>query len=312
MGMHQYSDHAGMRDGRSMSGARLWAEAEAEREAEYLRGIPNKMGSELALLHDVAASIYRYVPQAAKVIDLGPGTLRAFRKKTLPLVQALNSSTCLIVDKSAAFLHDIKVGAHSAGVNITPIEADFFLGNARYQEGDEPALVCAFGGIISNLIAPISPELPYDLLSSTLHNFAKSINHGWLLLAFDSSEDSKEITAYYTKHALFQLNVFDRMAAELSIEGDFDPKAFDYVARWHASSSQLGHMAVLNRPLHFTIDGETFSLSAGQALHLKNSFKFPDDFFELCCVRADLSIIQRWALADSRYYLLAKPPAPSR
>jgi uncharacterized SAM-dependent methyltransferase len=306
MGMHQYSDHAGMRDGKSMSGARLWAEAEAEREAAYRNGVTNKMGAELALIQEVAAALATYIPQAANLIELGPGTLHSFRHKTMPLLRALKSPQCLIIDKSPAFLKDIKISEAAVGVSIVPIEEDFFLGKTLHQIADQPVLVCAFGGIISNLIAPLSAAMPTALLTSTLHKFALTIRHGWLLIAFDSSADPQEITAYYAKHALFQLNIFDRMQVELPMSEAFDPTAFDYVPHWNAAAHQLGHMAVLNRDLDFTIDAVPIALKKGQVLHLKNSYKFPDDFFEQCCAKAALPIVQSWQRDTARAYLLRK------
>ena len=306
MGPHQYIDHAGMRNGKSMSGARLWAEAEAAREAEYTSGSPNKLGTELALLQDVAHDIHNFIPSGAKVIELGPGTLRSFRKKTLPLIRALKSNDCLIIDISAAFLKDITVAESAAGIRITPIEEDFFAGASNYQKGNEPVLVCAFGGIISNLVAPLSDTLPEKLLSDTLANYSNTIRNGWMLVAFDSSEDPEAITAYYSKHALFQLNIFDRMLVELPLEGDFDPGAFDYKTNWRAASNQLGHMAFVNRDLDFKLAGHAFSFKKGHALHIKNSFKFASDFFEKCCTLAHLKIAHSYTLGNSRCYLLRK------
>ncbi len=306
MGPHQYNDHAGMRDGRSMSGARLWAEAEAQREIEHLNGTPNKLGAELMLVDTVAASIDHHVPFGTKVIELGPGTLRSFRKKTIPLLRALQTRSCIIVDKSAAFLKDIKVSEQALGLEITPLDDDFFIGDHSFQQDDRPALVCAFGGVISNLVAPVSLLEPMELLSGTLKNFANAIHRGWLLVAFDSTDDSKDVSAYYAKHALFQLNIFDRMAVELPITGDFDPAAFAYVAKWLPESRQLAHLAVLQRDLNFAIGQQSFALKQGQNFHLKNSFKFSEAFFEQCVQRAGLSVIKRWICADSRFYLLGK------
>lgn len=306
MGVHQYSDHAGMRGGRSMSGARLWAEAEAQREVEYSLGDPNKLGAELVLLGEVAQSLRTYVPVGTDVIELGPGTLRAFKKKTMPLLRALDSKNCYIVDKSAAFLHDIKIGITRDKVSIHSIEADFFQDGNKALLSEHPALACAFGGIISNLVAPLCNSLPTEVLVSTLQNFVKTISEGWILVAFDSSNDRDEITTYYEKHALFQLNIFDRMLVELPMAGDFDPSVFIYQTEWRPTSRQLAHLAVAARNMEFKLGEESFFLQQGQKLHLKNSYKFAPDFFESCCTAAGLKLTARWSRDETWCYLLHK------
>jgi len=308
MGGYQYSDHAGMRDRWSMSGARLWAEAEAQRETDYKTGHPNKLGAELALLSDVASEIAAHVPLGTTVVELGPGTLRAFRKKTEPLLRALNSPRCYIVDTSVAFLHDVQVSANARGMHVSPIEADFFLGQTLEVTGGVPMLACSFGDLISNLIAPISDSLPKEQLSSTLHNFAEAIDQGWLLITFDSSTDAEDIIAYYSKHPLFQLNILDRMAVELPVTGDFDPEAFTYATEWRTGSNQLAHIAVLNKDMDFALDNQAFALRAGQRFHVKNSFKFDPAFFETCCGLAKLKVLHHWSRGSSFCYLLAKTP----
>jgi len=309
MGLHQYSDHAGMRDGKSMSGARLWAEAEASREADYAKGLSNKAGAELETLKAAAQSITDMLPRQTNVLELGPGPLQAFRVKTLPVLQALHSTDYVMIDLSAAFLKDIKTGTKIAGLSLTAIEDDFFCAQKPYIESDAPVLVCAFGGIISNLIAPLSDSPPEALLIATLAGFAKTLARGWLLVTFDSSDDGARVSDYYRRHALFQLNIFDRMAVELPLEGAFDPKAFDYTPEWRSGAHQLGHIATVNRDLHFCLDGQAIHLEKGRRLHLKNSFKFAPAFFEYCCAQANLSVIHRW-VKDEAYCLLLRTNQP--
>jgi uncharacterized SAM-dependent methyltransferase len=306
MGVHQYKDHAGMRNGRSVSGGTLWAEADEERMEMHRKGLVNKAGLEIDLLQEVAATISIYVPKNICVIELGPGTLGAFQSKTLPILKALDRRECTIVDSSPAFLKNICREKEAMNLTIKPVEDDFFLSSNIYQETSDPALLCSFGGIISNLIAPKDTSPPQELLTVTLKIFAEKINSGWILLSFDSEADEREIVDYYKKHALFQLNVFDRMVVELPIERDFDPNAFEYVPLWIPSSRQLAHCAETARMLSFAIGSRSFVLPKGERLHLKNSFKFSTQFFEACCADASLTVEHHWSASNSHAYLLKK------
>ena len=131
-----------------------------------------------------------------------------------------------------------------------------------------------------------------------------------MLIGFDSDQNGEQIKAYFRKHALFQLNIFDRMVAELSIKGDFDPKAFSYEPEWIASSGQLVHTAIVNRDMAFKINETPIVLTKRQKLHIKNSYKFTPDFFEKCCEIVGLHVVYAWGDSSSaKVYLLRIEPS---
>lgn len=228
-----------------MSGPRLWAEAEAAREAQGIAGKTNLVSAEQNLLRQVAAEIPGYMPLGAHIVELGPGTLSAFSKKTLPIIHALQTEEVTLVDGSAAFLRDIAASNSFPGIKIQPIEDDFFEGDHFYHLGEDPDLVCTFGSTISNIVAPRSDELPKNALIAALTNFSQAINKGSLLVGFDSSQDGERLKSYYEAASPFFLSIFDRMAVELPVSASFDPKAFDYKADWNPRSGQLAHMATV-------------------------------------------------------------------
>ena len=262
------------------------------------------VNAETNLLHKVAEEISDHMPSGTTVIDLGPGTTTAFRNKTLPLVHKLQSKTCILIDESVAFLQQIAgINELNNSLKIKPVLDDFFENETAYCE--EPALVCSFGSTISNIINPLSPLPPQAALVKSLSNMAHAANKGWMLVGFDSDQDGEHIKNYFQKHALFQLNIFDRMAAELPLTGDFDPLAFDYKPEWIAESGQLAHMAVVRKDMHFKIGNAEISLNAGQELHIKNSYKFKPEFFERCCALAGLEIAKVWSdHSPAKIYLL--------
>jgi uncharacterized SAM-dependent methyltransferase len=290
VGMHHYADHAGVRDGKSTSGAKLWIELDAAREAQAIGGMANLVGAEYDLLREASSEIYKYIPAGIRVVELGPGTLSAFKKKTLPIIKALQSAECTIVDGSSAFLGEISASADLHGLDIKPIMDDFFSVDHPYRNDGEPNLFCVFGSTVSNIISPFSDELPKNALIESLRSLSHVTKEGWLLITFDADQDGKRIESYYEAHKLFQLNIFDRINVELPVDARFDPKAFDYEAEWRSHSSQLGHMAIVTRDLQFSVDNTDISLSRGKKLYMKNSYKFMPDFFEKCCKLAGLEL----------------------
>lgn len=310
MGAHQYAAHAGQQNGRSMSGSALWARAEQDREDAHGHGRANKHGVELDLAAAVAGEIDRHVPRGTVVVDLGPGTPRAFRRKTLPIMHALAAPRCVVVDRSAAFLRGIASSVDVGDPPVLSVEDDFFLGHGPYHGGDGPALACSFGGTVSNFEAGLCDVFPQAALQSAVASFARAVSSGWLLTAFDADDRAGDIIAYYAAHADFQTNVFYRMAAELPIEGDFDPSVFVYRPVWRAAACQLAHVAVAARAMSFSLAGQRVEIAAGQAFHLKNSFKIPPALFEACCRAEGLRLCAVWSRAGSYAYLLGKADYP--
>lgn len=309
MGPHQYSHHSGSRDNRSTSGAQLWAEIEAH---ELNSGAENNIfHSEDVLIRRVARDLRWLIPAATTVMELGPGTPLAFRKKTLPILGALSSIDYVCVDESAAFLSGIKSDTALSQYNVKTIQDDFFEGNRCYLDIFEgETLACLFGSTIGNIPAPVSVFRPHRQLSEHLSTIAGRIQDGWVLLTYDTNHDGPEQCQYYKRHKLFHLNVFDRMAVDLPIVGDFDPCAFEYEPLWVPSSGQMAHLAVVLRDMSFDLAGKKINLKNGQKLHLKNSFKFTHSFFAQCCERANLEIVKTWSEPglSSVYCLLRKAP----
>jgi uncharacterized SAM-dependent methyltransferase len=301
-----YVAHAAKRNGKSMSGPALWAEAERAREAA---ANSNLVSAEQKLLQQVVRDIAHLIPAGTHVVELGPGTLSAFTKKTLPVIRALGTTDVTLVDGSAFFLKDILTSNVAPDLHLQGIEDDFFTGAQPYRDSETPDLVCSFGSTISNVIAPQSDESPTNALLGSLTQFSQAIGPGWLLIGFDSSQNGNAHKAYYEAASAFFLSVFYRMAAELPISGAFDPAGFTYQADWNPSSGQIAHIAVVNHDMQFTLAGRKIFLYEGQKFHMKNSYKYRPEFFEACCARVGLDIAAAWSDASpARIYLLQKRP----
>lgn len=302
MGTHQYAPHLGQRNGTPTSGDILWTAIETLHNASSKA----MFNAETALLKRVAADIGEFLPLGLPVIDLGPGTVQAFRSKVLPLLQTLRSERYIPVDESVAFLRDLSYAQETVGnCSIHPKTDDFFCNDRPYHEGS--ALVCSFGSTISNIENPMSDVLPEGALLKGLYHLATAAKGGALLISFDSNQDGKSIKDYYQLHALFQLNIFDRMAVEFSMK-HFNPLAFDYEPVWIPASGQLAHTAVVTTDMAFEIDEHRIHLQKGQRLHMKNSYKFFPPFFEKACDTLQLEILRVWENdSTSKVYLLKIP-----
>ncbi len=305
MGSYQYVEHAGTRNGKSMSGAKLWAEIEAE---ELKATETNLFSAEERILRSVAKDVGAYFPDCSPILEMGTGTPNAFKKKTLLIMMALRSTEYICVDESSEFLKGLISNKALSRFKVRPILDDFFEGDKLYFDDPErDALICMFGSTIGNIVAPLGDAPPRDALIAHLSMIAQTINKGGLLVSFDADMNGEKVAAFYARQALFQLNTFFRMAVELPIKGDFDPYAFEYKPMWFAQSGTLAHMAIVARDMSFELGGKSISLVAGQKLHMKNSFRFSPAFFSDCCESAGFEILKTWRDPSlTNVYLLKK------
>jgi uncharacterized SAM-dependent methyltransferase len=206
MGPDQYFAHAGERDGKPMSGDLLWAES----EAETVTTSGNMVNAETRLLRRVAAEICDHVPTGTPLIELGPGTPKAFINKPLQIIRALASKLCTLVDDSFAVLQVIaKTHGIDEGLELRFVSDDFFETQQAYL--DQDSLVCSFGSTVSNFPGPISEELPEKVLTNGLARMSLAAKSGWMLVGFDSDHNAERVKAFYKRQELFQLNIFFRM-----------------------------------------------------------------------------------------------------
>jgi len=296
LGAEQYVHHCGLdQNGKPMSGALLWARAEAQRiRNARLTGSPNILDVENRLVRKLHQRIRDYVSwhngdelcrNGLSLLECGPGTVRAFQSKTLPLVTNLQGqkSRCILVDRSNEFLLRIAALPLASALRIEFIRDDVFSGH-RYFAEDEAALIVMFGKTFGNLAAPVSDKPPVEAVVRTLQKIANSARQGWLAISVGSDLRGERAQAYYQAHPEFQLNIFYRMRAELLPDGNFFPENFEYKAdiRGDHEFMQVVHTAVVRKDMCFRIDNKEITLRKHDRLHLKNSFCFSAPFFQKC------------------------------
>lgn len=237
----------------------------------------------------------------------------AFREKTFPVVRELvgRQGRCILIDNSELFLNALRAEFGDRIARLTVVTDNIFSGR-RFAGWNEPAFMLMFGRTFGNLDAKASDDAPYKDAARTLRDLAKAAPAGWFAVSIGSILDGERAKAYYEAHPEFQLNIFYRMAAEMEIEGHFDPEAFRYEADIKGSDEflQVVHTAVLQEDLSFKLAYEPFELKAGSRFHLKNSFCFSRHFMEECAQLAGLRPID--FLSDghgSDLHVFAKPPS---
>ncbi|CEO91368.1 hypothetical protein SFHH103_psfHH103d_172 (plasmid) [Sinorhizobium fredii HH103] len=158
LGAEQYAHHTGVdRNGNPMSGALLWAKAEAQRISNVLvTDTTNMVDAELKLAQKLHGRVRDYVQwhhqdercrKGISVLEYGPGTVRAFQQKTLPLVIGLRGETsrCTLVDRSREFLGDIAQLSSALGLKIEFIRGDIFSGRRYFSTMKRHLLSCLAG-----------------------------------------------------------------------------------------------------------------------------------------------------------------------
>lgn len=256
--------------------------------------------AERSLLEDHAPDI---VDRAGTdvLVELGSGT----SDKTVHLLDAMDDADQLRryvpFDVSEETIRD---AAERLVVGYPDLEVHAVVGdfNRHLDEipHDGPRLVAFLGGTIGNL-APTARRRFLDDLAASMH-------HGdHLLLGVDlvkdvdtlvrAYDDADGVTAEFNRNALFHLN--DRLGA------DFDPDAFEHVARWDDEEQWIE--ICLRSSEQQTVDlgmlGTTIEFAAGEELRTEISAKFTPERIRAELGRSGFSIEETWE-ADPGFLLV--------
>ncbi|TLW94956.1 L-histidine N(alpha)-methyltransferase [Saccharomonospora piscinae] len=219
---------------------------------------------------------------ARTVVELGSGS----GEKTRLLLDAFTTSGRLEVfvplDVSESALAE-SAGALAAdypGLAVHGVVADF-TGALDSLPGASPRLVAFLGGTIGNFL----PAERAKFLSSVRSVLGAG---EWLLLGTDlvkdpdtlvlAYDDAAGVTAEFNRNVLLVLN--SRLGA------NFDPEAFDHVARWDARHERIEMRLRARHELRVDVPGAELAVTfaAGEELRTEVSAKFRPDG-----VRAELA-----------------------
>jgi L-histidine Nalpha-methyltransferase len=153
---------------------------------------------------------------------------------------------------------------------IHPVEADFMHRVTLPDAVTEmPKLGFFPGSTIGNLIARTSVDL--------LRRMRDTLGTGaMLLIGMDRVKNIETLTQAYDDAdgvtARFNLNLLVRINRELC--GTIPLDAFAHVARWNDSYARIEMHLQATRDIDFTVEGEPFSIKAGETIHTENSHKY--------------------------------------
>ncbi|MGW5370007.1 L-histidine N(alpha)-methyltransferase [Streptomyces sp. NPDC004009] len=266
-----------------------------ERITELPEYYPTRAEREILLARagEIAAA-----SRARTLVELGSGS----SEKTRHLIDALTSLAAYVpvdVSESALTQAGRALVAERPGLEVHALIADFTAPLALPRTPG-PRLVAFLGGTIGNLLPAERAEFlalvrsqlaPGDglLLGTDLVK-----DEGVLVRAYD---DAAGVTAAFNKNVLAVVN--------RELGADFDPDAFDHVARWDREREWI-EMRLRSRTAQ-TVKVPALDLAvdfaAGEELRTEVSAKFRRDGIAAELAAAGLELTHWWTDAEDRFAL---------
>ncbi|MGE0109831.1 MAG: L-histidine N(alpha)-methyltransferase [Bdellovibrionales bacterium] len=258
------------------------------------------------LIQEALLSIDNLIPRKTSIVDFGIGGIAAFNAHIRPFLEKLSSHSYIGLDFCEDYLLAVKKAVSpSSAFSVTTHEIDFFNPSIK-QVTSQPALGIMTCGTIGNMYGTLNDSSVKNNLTQALRTISSLTKNGWLLLSVDTNQKEESLVQGYDTPIMARLflTVLHRMNKELPVEG-FDSSLFKYVPEWHADLQLLAHVAYATDSQDFTLGNHTLHIEKGTRLHLLNSYKFTQDFFESCCDNANLEILSTWHhKSPTKLYLL--------
>jgi L-histidine N-alpha-methyltransferase len=235
---------------------------------------------------------------ARTLIELGSGS----SEKTRHLIDALTGLDTYVpvdVSESALARAGRALAAERPGLAVHALVADF-TGRLELPRTPGPRLLAFLGGTIGNLLP--------DERAAFLARLRALLSPGdALLLGTDLVKDERVLVRAYDDAAgvtaAFDKNVLAVINRELG--ADFDPDAFDHVARWDAEREWIEMrlrsrraQTVKIRALDLAVD-----FAAGEELRTEVSAKFRREGVRAELAAAGLELRHGWTDAEERFAL---------
>ncbi len=225
--------------------------------------------TEIGLLQEHGPEIATLAGKGCAVVEFGSGSSR----KTHILLDHLDDAAAYIpIDISDDALSEAagRISARYPDLAVHPLHADFSQGIALpAQYDDAPRLGFFPGSTIGNF------EL--EAAEGFLTDAGDLLGPGSdLLIGADLKKDSDVLLAAYDDGkgvtADFTLNLIHRINRELG--GNLDIGAFEHAALYNEERGRIEIYIVSCADQEIEIDGQHFSLSRGERIHVENSHKY--------------------------------------
>ncbi len=268
--------------------------------------------AERSILAERSAEILAAAGDPAMLVELGSGSAA----KTRHLLRAMRDAGCLEtyapVDISEEITHQTaeSLVEEFPGLAIRGLVCDFEQHLERVPNGVEGRLIAFLGGTIGNLY----PRPRRDFLSRIAALLGPRDR---LLLGADLVKDTARLEAAYDDSqgvtAEFNKNVLAVLNRELG--ADFDPAAFEHVARYDAGEARMDIRlrSLAEQTIHVEGLEIDVDFAAGEEMRTEISSKFTRERLEAIFVEAGLEMSGWFTDRDGDYALsLARALARTR
>jgi L-histidine Nalpha-methyltransferase len=257
---------------------------------------PTRVETELLARH--AADVARLVGPGRAVVEFGSGS----STKTPHVLEAVQPAAYVPIDISGDFLRESAAALASdfPKLSILPVEADFMHPIVPPAEIlNLPKLGFFPGSTIGNMVARTAVNL--------LRAMVETLGIGsMLLIGMDRVKDVDTLVRAYDDAegvtAAFNLNLLHRINREL--DADVPVDAFRHRAIWNDDYARIEMHLEAVRDIAFTIEGERFTMRAGETIHTENSHKYGPRDARLLLRAGAWSPIAEWTDPQDQFALI--------
>jgi L-histidine N-alpha-methyltransferase len=260
---------------------------------------------ETALLAAHCGEVAKLVGPGRAVVEFGSGS----SAKTPHLLAAVDPGAYVPIDISGEFLRAsaAALAADFPKLPIQPVEADFM------HPIDPPAGIARMaklgffpGSTIGNMV----PRTAVNLLRAMVETLGEG---AMLLIGIDRIKSADVLVPAYDDAggvtARFNLNLLARINREL--DGDVPIDAFRHKAVWNDADARIEMHLEAIRDVSFTVDGQSFAMSAGETIHTENSHKYGPRDARLLLRAGAWTPIAEWTDDEGRFALILAEARPA-
>lgn len=280
-------------------GSQLWM------DWEKVSGDDNMLHRQGRIIAERADEMTALTKPRRTLIDLGPGSLGAVVRNTLPFVEAYGPDLkrVISVDVSSAVTTEARSYFAERGLQSLAVNDDFFRDGLRLPT-DGPCVALFMGGTIGNIPAEQNTPNALALMAGRIQQLKRNLPPGTIIfIGLEATQDEDILYGGYDHpaHKKFEINVMHGIKRDLlADQKGFDPKGWKYAMKWWPDAHQFCHLAEVTKPQNFTLLGKEFDFAVGDQLVIDNSFKFPVLAMQRATQMAGSKYIRPYADGDGR------------
>jgi dimethylhistidine N-methyltransferase len=251
---------------------------------------------EIAILHEHAGEIARFIPENSALIELGSGS----SKKARILIAAAPSILAYVpVDISSKMLtreaQDLR--RDRPQLLVLPVDADFTQPFALPAEAAGLSRTGFFPG------STIGNFEPHEACSFLRHAGRMLGTGATLIIGVDLVKDAGVLNAAYNDAAgitaRFNLNLLTRINRELN--ASFDLASFSHHAFYNSERHRIEMHLASKKRQKVKVAGRWIEFRAGETIHTENSYKYALDSFSALARGSGWKPLSAWTDAGANF-----------